>query len=236
MADLKLIAIIPALNEENTVAAVVDAAKRYVDEVIVVDDASSDGTALSARGRGAIVISHCVRGGYEKSISDGFELAIASKADIFVTLDADGQHLPSDIPRLTRPIEKGEADIVVGIRNRRARMSETLFATVAKAVIGIEDPLCGFKAYSARVYKDIGYFDTISSVGTQFLFSAKRKGYRLIQMDIDLKPRGDIPRFGGRVVANYKILKALAKILVLLLCSDFFKERRDATEDGENRQ
>jgi glycosyltransferase involved in cell wall biosynthesis len=134
-----------------------------------------------------------------------------------VTLDADGQHLPSDIPRLVQPIEKSEADIVVGRRTRRARISETLFAGIAKAVLGIEDPLCGFKAYDVRVYRAIGHFDTISSIGTQMLFSAKRKGYRLVQVDIGLKTRGDIPRFGGRIVANYRILKALARILVLLV-------------------
>jgi glycosyltransferase involved in cell wall biosynthesis len=217
MTSSRRVAVIPALNEEKTIAAVVDAAKKYVDEVIVVDDASSDRTASVAREKRVTVISHAIRGGYDKTIGDGFELAVASKADIVLTLDADGQHLPSDIPRLVRPIEKGEADIVVGRRTRHARISETLFAGIAKAVLGIEDPLCGFKAYDVRVYRAIGHFDTVSSVGTQLLFSAKRKGYRLVQVDIGLKTRGDIPRFGGRIVANYRILKALARILVLMV-------------------
>jgi glycosyltransferase involved in cell wall biosynthesis len=217
MTSSRRVAVIPALNEEKTLAAVVDAAKKHVDEVIVVDDASSDRTASVAREKGATVISHAIRGGYDKTIGDGFELAVANKADIVLTLDADGQHLPSDIPRLVQPIEKGEADIVVGRRTRHARISETLFAGIAKAVLGIEDPLCGFKAYDVRVYRAIGHFDTVSSVGTQLLFSAKRKGYRLVQVDIGLKTRGDIPRFGGRIVANYRILKALARILVLMV-------------------
>jgi hypothetical protein len=80
-------------------------------------------------------------------------------------------------------------------------------------MLGVEDPLCGFKAYDVKVYKAIGHFDTISSIGTQLIFSAKRKGFRLVQVDIGLKTRGDIPRFGGRIVANYRILRALARVL-----------------------
>jgi glycosyltransferase involved in cell wall biosynthesis len=213
MANPKRTAVIPALNEEKTIAAVVDAARKHVDDVIVVDDASSDGTASLARQMGAIVISHKTRAGYDRTIGDGFELAVTRKADIVVTLDADGQHLPSDIPKLIQPIERGEADVVVGRRTRRARMSETLFAAIAKVMLGVEDPLCGFKAYDVKVYKAIGHFDTISSIGTQLIFSAKRKGFRLVQVDIGLKTRGDIPRFGGRIVANYRILRALARVL-----------------------
>ena len=217
MTVSKRAAVIPALNEEKTIAAVVEAAKRYVDVVIVVDDASTDGTAKVARDSGAVVISHPARRGYDKAIGEGFAAAAEGKAEVVVTLDADGQHLPSDIPRLIRPIEEGHADIVVGRRPRHARMAETLFSALAKAVLGIDDPLCGFKAYDVEVYRAIGHFDTLSSIGTQLLFSAKRKGYRLAQADIGLKTRGDIPRFGGRIVANYRILKALARILVLLV-------------------
>jgi glycosyltransferase involved in cell wall biosynthesis len=217
MTGPRRVAVIPALNEEKTIAAVVEAAKAYVDVVIVVDDASTDGTATVARDSGAVVISHPARRGYDKAIGEGFAAAAEGKADIIVTLDADGQHLPSDIPGLTRPIEEGHADIVVGRRARHARVSEWLFAAIAKAVLGINDPLCGFKAYDASVYKAIGHFDTLSSIGTQLIFTAGRKGYRLAQVDIGLKTRGDIPRFGRSVVANYKIMKALVRILVLLM-------------------
>ena len=217
MAEPRRVAVIPALNEEKTIGTVVSAARKYVDEVIVVDDASTDGTPSIARQNGATVIRHTSRKGYDMTIGDGFELAVANKADIVITLDADGQHIPSDILRLVEPIEKGEADIVVGLRPRRQRLSETLFAAVAKTVLGIDDPLCGFKAYSAKVYRNIGRFDTMSSIGTQLVFSAGRKGYRLAQADIGLKTRGDIPRFGGRVVSNCRILKALARILMMIV-------------------
>ena len=217
MVNPKRIAVIPALNEEGTIGAVIKAAKDYADEVIVVDDASTDGTAIAARENGATVTSHHNRQGYDRAIGDGFAMAVKNKADIIVTLDADGQHLPLDIPRLTQPIEEGNADIVVGRRGRHARVSEWLFAAIAKVVLRIDDPLCGFKAYDVEVYRAIGHFDTLSSIGTQLIFSAGRKGYRLAQVDIGLKTRGDIPRFGKSVVANYKILKALARILVLLM-------------------
>ena len=152
MTSPRLVAVIPALNEEKTIAAVVDAAKKYVDEVIVVDDASSDSTASVARQKGATVVSHKIRGGYDKTIGDGFEMAVAIKAGIVMTLDADGQHDPSDIPRLIQPIEKSEADIVVGRRIRRARISETLFAEsiVSDCISRSSDILIYFPSQSLK--------------------------------------------------------------------------------------
>ncbi len=217
MSRIRSAAVIPALNEEETIAVVVRAAKEHVDEVIVVDDASSDHTAALARNEGAKVISHPTRQGYDVSISDGFKLADANNDEIVVTMDADGQHVPSDIPRLIGPIEKREADIVVGRRPRITRVAETLFAAAAKSVLGIEDPLCGFKAYDMKVYRDSGHFDTVSSIGTQLMFEAKKRGYRLVQVDIELKEREDNPRFGGRIISNLRILRALIMDLILLV-------------------
>jgi glycosyltransferase involved in cell wall biosynthesis len=213
MTDKKVIAVIPALNEEKTILKVIKGVKKYVDEIILVDDASTDKTAFIAQQEGAIVLSHEKNQGYDKSIDDGFALAAKRGATIILTFDGDGQHNPEDIPKIIEPISNGEADVVVGKRPHYARIAEHLFAIVAKIKAKIDDPLCGLKAYHINVYNDIGYFDRISSIGTQLMFNAKKREYRLIQKNITLNERDDIPRFGRRVKANWKIFKAILKTL-----------------------
>jgi len=213
MDKQKIVAVIPALNEEKTISKVIRGVKRYIDEIILVDDTSTDKTAFIAQQEGAIVLSHEKNQGYDKSIDDGFALAAKRGATIILTFDGDGQHNPEDIPKIVEPILNGKADVAVGKRPHYARIAEHLFAFVAKIKANIDDPLCGLKAYHIRVYKDIKYFDRISSIGTQLMFNAKKRGYRVVQRNITLNERDDIPRFGRRVKANWKIFKAIVKTL-----------------------
>ncbi|NQT90389.1 MAG: glycosyltransferase family 2 protein [Candidatus Omnitrophica bacterium] len=216
MAEQRIAVVIPALNEEDTIKGVLEGSARHADEIILVDDGSTDRTPEIARSMGATVITHPESEGYDKSIDDGFKLAAQNGATIIFTLDADGQHNTDDIPGLLKPILDGEADVVVGRRPRHVRIAEFIFAYMAKRKAGIDDPLCGLKAYRADVYKDIGYFDKVSSIGTQLMFNAKHKGYRIAQKDIRLNVREDAPRFGRALAANYKIARAMIKMLYLL--------------------
>jgi glycosyltransferase involved in cell wall biosynthesis len=209
--DKKVIAVIPALNEENTLGAVLSGLKDKVDEIILVDDCSKDKTGEIAANTGAVILRHDKNMGYDKSIDDGFGLAAKRGAQIILTFDADGQHNPDDVPKIIKPIVDGTADIVVGRRPYKARITEHLFAFIAKRRCGIEDPLCGLKAYDIKVYKDIGYFDRLSSIGTELMFRTSRKGYRIVQLDIRLNRRRDAPRFGRILKANWKIFKAIIK-------------------------
>jgi len=210
----RIVAVIPALDEADTIGRVIREVKKWVDLVIVVDDHSSDNTPGIAEEAGALVSTNIKNQGYDKTIDKGFELAVENQATIIITVDADGQHNAEDINKIVSPILQGEADLVVGRRPQHARITEYLFAVVAKRKAGIDDPLCGLKAYKSEVYKDVGYFDRMSSIGTQLMFKAKDNGYRIIQKDISLARRKDIPRFGKSIKANYKIFKAIIKTLI----------------------
>ncbi|MDH4202027.1 MAG: glycosyltransferase family 2 protein [Phycisphaerae bacterium] len=214
MDEHKVVMVIPALNEEKTIASVIANIKKYVDVVIVVDDGCTDKTVCYAQQQGGVVLSHDENHGYDKSIDDGFNLGAQMGATILITFDADGQHHPEDIPMILEPIRAGLADVVVGKRPCHARIAENLFALVGKLKANIDDPLCGLKAYSIKVYNDVGHFDTMKSIGTQLMFEASKRGYRITQRDITLNSRHDEPRFGTRLIANWKIFKAILKILV----------------------
>lgn len=211
------VVIIPALNEEKTIGLVISNALNYVDEVIVVDDGSSDRTKIIAE-KNATVISHCMNKGYDFSLNNGFKEAVKKGADIIITMDADGQHFAEDIPKIIAIINDG-ADIVVGLRPYRARFMESVFASYGKRK-GILDPLCGFKVYKTSVYKDIGFFDNINSIGTQLTFVAQKKGYKISNFKIKLKKRKDVPRFGRLFVANVKLFFAFLKLVTYLYKMD----------------
>lgn len=206
----KIIAIIPALNEEENIENVLKNIKDYVDEIIVIDDCSKDNTAKISE-RYAIIIKHTKRMGYDRCLNDGFKVAKKRKADMILTLDADGQHLAEEIVKFTKPLIKQEADICVGRRPYKARFMEYIFANYGRKR-GINDPLCGMKAYRTKVYEDIGFFDNISSVGTQLLFLALKNGYNVKEIPIKLNKRKDNPRYGGKLKANIKLLAAYLRL------------------------
>jgi hypothetical protein len=151
--------------------------------------------------------------GYDKSIDNGFKEAKKQDADIIITFDADGQHNAYDIEEMIKPIINGKADLVVGKRPEYARITEYLFALISRFKVGIKDPLCGMKSYSINVYNEIGYFDKVGSIGTELMFNAKKKGFRIIQKPIHINPRKDESRFGKRIKANIKIFIAIIKTL-----------------------
>lgn len=213
----KIIAIIPALNEESTIAKVVCSARNYSDIIIVVDDGSLDGTRTMAEQRGALVIYNGKNLGYESSIEIGFKKAAELGATIFVTLDADGQHNSKDIARLVNLIVTDQTDIALGDRIGCGRkIFESVIAFYVRARFQINDPLCGLKAYSRKVYERFGYFDTMKLIGAQLAIEGRKSGFRCINIPIETMPRSDRSRFYSQNIrANLKTLKAFYRILCL---------------------
>jgi glycosyltransferase involved in cell wall biosynthesis len=164
LTSRKLGVVIPALNEEETVGAVVQAVPRHIlgcseVEIIVVDDGSTDATNERAVAAGADrVITHSRNRGLVASFNHGIGLALARRCDVVVHLDADGQHDPALIPNLVAPILSGDADIVVGVRRladkgsgtpvRRYgnRLASWLFSRAFK--VPVQDVTSGFRAFS----------------------------------------------------------------------------------------
>lgn len=212
MERSRLAIVIPALNEAATIGEVVRAASIF-GVPWVVDDGSTDTTALIALEAGARVVQHSHNRGYDNALNTGFEAAHNAGCDAFVTLDADGQHDPELLPRMLKLLEEG-ADVVIGIRTRRARLTEHLFAMLTILMYGIRDPLCGMKAYRASVYEERGHFDSYRSIGTELALFAVRRRMRVEQVKFKVRERADAARFGRFWLSNWRILRALVLFIV----------------------
>ena len=111
VTDKRILAVVPCYNEEYTIGSVVLKTKHYVDEVLVIDDGSMDGTAKIAKDAGAVVISHKVNSGKSMAIKTGFKYALDNNFDYVVTIDGDGQHDPAEIPAILGNLIDSNYDI-----------------------------------------------------------------------------------------------------------------------------
>lgn len=187
--------IIPALNAARTLAPIVSEAKQYVEKVVVVDDGSTDGTGDVARNAGAIVIRHDVNRGKGGALKSGFLWARDQALDGVITLDADGQHLPRQIPLFIEHRRTTGADLIIGGRAHlfggmlpRRRMANRFSAwAVAKASrTRINDSQSGFRFYSSRVLREIPLRSEGFDMETEVIIRAGVRGLRVEQIPIEL--------------------------------------------------
>jgi glycosyltransferase involved in cell wall biosynthesis len=114
----RIVIVVPAFNEAQTIATVVADLLPAYPQVVVVDDGSRDATATLAREAGAITLRHAINRGQGAALQTGIEFALATGADYIVTFDADGQHRAEDIAQLLAPLISGSADVAIGSRFR----------------------------------------------------------------------------------------------------------------------
>lgn len=191
----KIIAIIPALNAERTLRPVVEATRREIETVLVIDDGSSDRTGDVAREAGAIVIRHEVNRGKGAALKTGFAWALEQGCDAVITLDADGQHLPSEIGKFLRERESSNADLIIGGRAHlfnemlpRRRMANRFSAKSIALTSGvaITDSQSGFRLYSAALIRSMRLKSDGFAMESEVIVRAGRRGLRIITIPIDL--------------------------------------------------
>ena len=184
----KIIAAIPCFNEEKFIGNIVSRARKYVDEVIVVDDGSTDKTGLAARQAGAKVIMHKKRRGAGAATRSAFDAAKKYNAGIVVTLDGDGQHNPDEIPQLLEPVLSGTADLAIGSRFLRQNSQAppkyrkfgidviTWLYNIGSRVKVSDSQSC-FRAYSRRLIEALNITEDGFGFSVEALIQARRKGF-----------------------------------------------------------
>ena len=194
MSRLKIVVGIPAYNEEQYISEVVRKARRFTDEVIVVDDGSTDNTSQVAEVAGAVVIRHSVNKGYGETLKTCFEVTKANIPDILVILDGDGQHDPDDIPRLLAPILSGEADVIIGSRflgkvnnipqYRKLGIGIITFLYNFASKVKVSDAQSGFRAYGKEVMNAFTVTEIGMGASVEAIVKIREKGFNITEVPI----------------------------------------------------
>ncbi len=198
----KTVAIIPAYNEEGSIAKVVLGARRYVDQVVVCDDGSTDMTFAIASALGARVVRHSERLGKGAALRTLSKEVMELSPEIIVALDGDGQHDPDEIHMLVKPIETGESDVVVGSRYvegakiyapfyRRFGLRLVNFLYNKVAGVQTKDTQSGFRAYSKKAFEFLFKCDAkgFGIEGEQLVLAA-RNGLRIMEVPVCIRYEG----------------------------------------------
>jgi glycosyltransferase involved in cell wall biosynthesis len=215
------LAIIPCCNEEATIGSVVLKSKRFVNQVLVIDDGSKDETKKIAKEAGAVVISHKKNRGKGAAIRTGFQYALDHDFEYAVTIDGDGQHNPLEIPALLDNVMYNGHDVSVGYRvgnttempKWRRVGKRVLDYTTSMGTGGfVTDSQCGFRAFNRKALEAITpkLRGDAFSVESEQLIKAHEAGLKFVNTNVsckytDLKTSTKNPASHGLSVLGYVI-------------------------------
>jgi glycosyltransferase involved in cell wall biosynthesis len=194
---VRTVAVIPAYNESATIGDVLDSVQEHVDEIVVVDDASTDETVAVVKDRGVTVIEHVFNTGVGGALRTGYEYAIRYGFDVVVQVDADNQHDPGYIPDMLAAIE--DNDLVIGSRYLNESYREyplirklgiSFFTRLVNLLGGIEvtDVTSGFRVYRTEVLAEIIH-ESNNHWAVEQTFEAAREGYRIEEVSVEMPTR-----------------------------------------------
>ena len=187
--------IIPAFNEVQTIGSLIVEIKAANKEqqVIVVDDASTDGTREAALQAGAVVLSHTLHSGAWGAIRTGFRYAIKHGCQIAVTMDADGQHLPSSLESVIAPVKSNQADVVIGACPFRASKARIIAWTFFRklSMLEINDMTSGLRAYSHEAVYSLlsGRTSLLDYQDIGVLLYLRQKNFTILEIPVTMSQR-----------------------------------------------
>jgi glycosyltransferase involved in cell wall biosynthesis len=189
-----IIVCIPAYNEGRAISELVQKARQFTHQVIVVDDGSTDDTARSAESAGASVIRHWANQGPGQATKSCLEEARRRGAQVVVTLDGDGQHDPDGIPQVLSPILGGKADLVIGSRFLANHDSMPRYRWLGIKVISwlynfgskvrITDTQSCFRAYGEKALNSLDITERGFGFSVELLVQARKRGLAMSEVPI----------------------------------------------------
>ena len=230
----KIIAIIPAYNEQEAIGAVVRDVRKHIPgaDVLVINDGSTDLTEQRAKESGALVVSLPYNLGIGGAVQTGYKYAKDFGYDIAIRFDGDGQHRPADAHKLLEPIECGQADVVIGSRyietGREAKsykssfcrlLGAKFFGFITSCIVHqkIADTTSGFQAVNRRViefYED-EYPTDYPEVETIPLLH--RAGFRILEVPVSMRQRQAGKTSITPIKSAYYVIKVLLSLFIGLL-------------------
>ncbi len=224
---MRLLIAIPVYNEERYVDAVLDRVARYHQEVLVIDDGSTDGTPARLAARPDIqLIRHEVNQGYGQSLIDAFAYADEHGYDWVITMDCDEQHEPERIPDFIRAIRKDQWDIISGSRYLKTRTDDDLPPGDRRAINAtltailndlfdwkLTDAFCGYKAHRVSAMRRLNLTESGYAFPMQLWPRAAAAGLRIREIPVRLIYKDPDRQFGGALNDPANRLKHYLQVL-----------------------
>jgi len=206
----------PAYNEAKSIAKVVNNLKAFVNEIIVVDDASIDNTADIAKQAGSLVIKHVINRGQGAALRTGTTLALERGADIIIHFDADDQFQATDIPNMLKPILEEKADAVLGSRflgidSNLPAIKKNVIMPLARLInhlffnIRLSDPQSGFRVLSRKSALKLKIDNDGMAHCTEIIYKLFKNKDRIVEVPIKVIYH----EYGQKFSGGLKIIKDL---------------------------
>lgn len=206
---MSILVSIPIYNEQKYVRTVLDEIRRFANNILVIDDGSTDDTPLLLARQPVEVIRHAVNRGYGRSIQDAFRWAQSYGYDWLITIDCDEQHEPASLPDFYDRIKWGNADVISGSRYLDAQPQSTppppdrqhINAIMTQTInahtnLQITDAFCGFKAYRINALKEMTLTEPGYAFPMQFWVQAVAHRLQVVEIPIRLIYKDPNRRFG----------------------------------------
>ncbi len=207
---MQVFVAIPVFNEQRYVTRVLDEVRRYADDILVIDDGSTDQTPLLLARQPVDVIRHATNRGYGRSLIDVFRWSTCYKYDWLITMDCDEQHEPARLPDFFAAIGDTEADVISGSRYLgsdrcgdppppdRREINATMTELVNDRLgLSITDAFCGFKAYRVEALKKLELDEGGYALPLQFWVQAAANDLRIVELPVRLIYNDPNRSFGG---------------------------------------
>ncbi|HIM09277.1 TPA: glycosyltransferase family 2 protein [Candidatus Poribacteria bacterium] len=212
--------LLPAYNEAKTIGQVVREASEFVNDILVIDDGSVDKTAQIAEEAGGKVIKHSTNLGKGMALRTGFDYVSQKGYDLIATMDSDGQHQPSDLPRFIDYFKNNKPDIIIGARihdrikmPRHRRFNNWLVSSVGSVLCGQEakDFQSGFRLIRTEVLRSVELHTERYETESELLIKAGRIGFKIQSIPINTIYNAE--------VSNIKPLREMRLFTKLLINS-----------------
>ena len=213
-----ILVALPAYNEAKYIEDMVTEVKKYADEVIVLNDGSNDDTALLAEKAGAIVINHSKNKGGGAAIISILNEARQRTFDALVTIDADTQHYPKDIPAIVAPIFNGY-DLSIGSRNakdipRFRRVGGKVLSIFTRILSdeNVLDSQCGFRAFSRKAVGKIHPKEKGMAISSEIVSLATQHNLKIVEVPISIRYTKDSSTHNPIYQGFYTLFKVIIMI------------------------
>lgn len=212
--------LLPAYNEAKTIGQIVREASEFVNDILVIDDGSVDKTAQIAEEAGGKVIKHSTNLGKGMALRTGFDYVSQKGYDLIATMDSDGQHQPSDLPRFIDYFKNNKPDIIIGARihdrikmPRHRRFNNWLVSSVGSALCGqeVKDFQSGFRLIRTEVLRSVELHTERYETESELLIKAGRIGFKIQSIPINTIYNAE--------VSNIKPLREMRLFTKLLINS-----------------